>query len=130
MDRSTRIGVRITLLWTIDDAYLLMTDAVFVEGVKLEVKHHKWLPQIRRNMMAGWGPRGIRTRFLLFYNVSLTIVLLLGVISLVTWAYNLAGPYRAVYVVIAALPLILGWNYLLYRSVWSGIMPRGLEPRS
>jgi hypothetical protein len=79
-------SVGLYLLWTLDLlVYHRLLDSAFIEGKRLEAKH-KWLPQVRHNMMRLQGGKGVMQKLVLFYLLSTEVMLATGTVGVATWA--------------------------------------------
>lgn len=79
-------SVGLYLLWTLDLlVYHRLLDSAFIEGKRLEARH-RWLPQVRHNMMKLQGGRGVMRKIVLFYLLSTEVMLATGTVGVANWA--------------------------------------------
>jgi hypothetical protein len=136
-------GIGITQLWNLDiRVYHQLLDSCFVQGLKLE-QEYPWLPQLRSSMLStqSQGPsasateaaqkrsppssQGVLARVVWFYIVSNTVALLIAMVGIAVFLYQLqlsTAPMITLGLILVGAILIAVWDYELYRHTRSPLI--------
>ncbi len=119
-------AVGLTQLWNLDlRVYHQLLEAHFVEGLKLEAEH-RWLPQIRTQMLAAHERRGsdVLSRVVWFYVAGNSIALLIATAGFVLAVALLPDASVVVTSVAAGLGVLIVWSWgrIMHRQTRSPLL--------